>query len=94
MIPATPFVILAASMSVTALPALAQMSDNDTGSMTCQQMIEKTQPLVDKMTDKSKISLAQHVMTNAKVAMENGNMEECKLQVQKVMVMTQSNSNK
>jgi hypothetical protein len=94
MIPTTGFVILAASMLVTALPASAQMSEDNTSSLTCQQMMEKAQPLVAQMTDKSKISLAQKVMVNAKAALDGGNPEQCKQQMQKVMLMTQSDSNK
>jgi hypothetical protein len=94
MTPTTALAILAASILVTALPASAQMSEDDTSSMTCQQMMERAQPLVAQMTDKSKISMAQKVMSNAKVALSNGNPAECKLQMQKVMLMTQSDSNK
>jgi hypothetical protein len=89
MIPATGFVILAASMLVTALPGFAQMPAAKEASMTCQQMMARAQPLIAKMTDKSKVSQAQHVMANAKAAMENGNEEECKIHMQKVMAMTQ-----
>jgi hypothetical protein len=94
MTPNPAFLILAASMMVTVLPASAQMSEDNTSSMTCQQMMDRVQPLVAQMTDRSKISMAQKVMSNAKAALNNGNAAECKAQMQKVMVMTQSDSNK
>jgi hypothetical protein len=88
------FLILAASMMVSALPASAQMSEDNTSSMTCQQMMDTVQPVVAQMTDRSKISMAQKVMTNAKAALDNGNEAECRAQMQKVMAMTHSNSNR
>jgi hypothetical protein len=83
---ATLKLVTGAALLVTALPVFAQ---DDSSSTTCEQMMAQAQPMVNKLTDQAKISLAQHVMANAKAALNSGNQAECKLQMQKVMLMTQ-----
>jgi hypothetical protein len=85
---------LASALMLTGLSAVAQTTTTnnsamESNSMTCQQMMDKTKPMVDQMSDQKKMAKAQKEMTEAQTNMSSGNMAGCKKHMEKAMKMAQ-----
>lgn len=86
--------LFASALMLTGLSAIAQTTQTNiaamgSNSMTCQQMMDKAKPMVDKMSDPKMMMKAQKQMTEAQTDMDKGKMARCKAHMKEAMKMAQ-----
>jgi hypothetical protein len=70
--------LFAGALLVTGLPVLAQAPAADEApAMTCQQLMEKTKPVVAHLTDATKLASAQKELSLAQADLDSGNQQGC-----------------
>ncbi len=80
--------LIAGALLVAGLPALAQApAADDAPAMSCQQMMDKTKPMVAQMTDATKMASAQKEVTLAQADLDSGNQQGCAKHMKEAMRM-------
>ena len=80
--------LIAGALLVAGLPVMAQApAADDAAAMTCQQMMDKTKPMVAQMTDATKMASAQKEVTLAQADLDSGNQQGCAKHMKEAMKM-------